>query len=481
MSNSNLPTGSCCCCRRDFLQAMGAAGAMALLAGGAKAAPSEATPRKKGIATVRGAFVYPPSAVLREQGYFSWPGSSFDAEGHQKTYSDGINQIQRELGMQIAMDRTPLDKPESVSRFIADVKGSKPDGLLLIPMKKGHWDQVVQIVEAVKIPAVVFATLGVMPGSHLTMLHRRPGVYLIHSPDDLDAVKRGMKMIETARWMREARIVNIQGSRTTESTVAHLGTEVRTVPHSRFIEEFRRTQAAGPVLELARSYQENAQEIVEPTEADIVDAAKTYFVLKRVMEAEHGDALMMECLGGLRKPHQHVPPCMGFMSLRDEGVPVGCESDLGATLTLMLVQKLFDRPGFQQNPSMDTEKNLYFGAHCTAPSKMNGRGGPAEPYILRSHNEAGWGCVPQVLFPKGQELTIARYNGGETPSMFLYSGNVVRCWPKAPAGCRTNVIATINEVDDVCDVKGLHQIIFYGNHVKELRTYCQLHGIEAIS
>jgi len=38
---------------------------------------------------------------------------------------------------------------------------------------------------------------------------------------------------------------------------------------------------------------------------------------------------------------------------------------------------------------------------------------------------------------------------------------------------------TINEVDDVCDVKGMHQIIFYGNYTKQLRAFCQLHGIEA--
>ncbi|MHC4461637.1 MAG: hypothetical protein ACYS6W_04965 [Planctomycetota bacterium] len=37
---------------------------------------------------------------------------------------------------------------------------------------------------------------------------------------------------------------------------------------------------------------------------------------------------------------------------------------------------------------------------------------------------------------------------------------------------------TINEVDDVCDVKGMHQVIFYGNYARQLRTFCQLYGIE---
>jgi hypothetical protein len=40
---------------------------------------------------------------------------------------------------------------------------------------------------------------------------------------------------------------------------------------------------------------------------------------------------------------------------------------------------------------------------------------------------------------------------------------------------------TIHEVSDVCDVQGMHQSIFYGNHGRQLRAFCQLYGIEAMS
>jgi hypothetical protein len=99
-----------------------------------------------------------------------------------------------------------------------------------------------------------------------------------------------------------------------------------------------------------------------------------------------------------------------------------------------------------------------------------------------SHAEAGWGCVPRVLWRIGQEVTIAQYLSVETPQMYLYSGQVVGC-PDIPrtGGCRTNVEMTINEVDDVCDVKGMHQIIFYGNYARELRIFCQLYGIKVVT
>ena len=460
-----------------------AAGTMALLSSGAitvAADDKQATAQGKG-ALVRGAFVYPPSETLRQAGYWSWPGSSFDAEGHQRQYTAEIRGIEKKLGMRIQREEKPLDEAASVDRFIAQVKESRPDGLLLIPFKKGHWEHVVRIAEETSLPTVVLATLGVLLVGHINQLHRKKGVYLISAMDDLDAVEGGMKMIRTAHRMKDSLLVNIAGSEKKEVSVPHLGTRVRNVPLEQFYAEFKRTETTAPVEQLAQAYLKGAKERVEPSESDVLEAARAYVALKKIVEAERADAIMMNCLPGLRKPHQHVPPCMGFMTLRDEGIPAGCQSDLNATLTMMLVQELFDKPGFQQNASMQTEQNHYFGAHCTSASKMNGINGPSEPYLLRSHAEAGWGCVPQVLFAAGQEVTMAQYRSGETPQMHVYSGKVVRCYPKAPGGCRTNVQMTINEVEDACDTKGMHQIVFYGNHARRLRTFCQLLGIEVVT
>jgi hypothetical protein len=86
------------------------------------------------------------------------------------------------------------------------------------------------------------------------------------------------------------------------------------------------------------------------------------------------------------------------------------------------------------------------------------------------------------LFEKGQEVTLAQYLTGEKPQMLVYTGNVVDCPSMPPAGgCRTNIAMTINEVDDVCDVKGMHQIIFCGNYGREVRTFCQLQGIPVVT
>ena len=480
----DLPRTECCCCRREFLETVGAAaGGMVLLSGGSVAeAAAEAAPREKKTPTIRGAFLYPPPETLRQAGYYSWPGSTFDPRGRQREYAAKLRAIEQRLGIRLALDDKPINTPADAAQFLADVKQSKPDGLLLIPMQKQHWEHVMRIVKETAVPAVVLATLGVLLVDHIHQLHRRSGAYLVSSQDNLDAVEYGLRMIRTKVRMSQARIVSIAGSKTAEAIVPHLGTQVRTIPHARFVAEYKQMAITPEVKKLAEAYRSGAKEIVEPSPDDILESAKAYFVLKRIAQAEKADALMMECLSGLRIPHQHCPPCMGFMSLRDEGFPIGCQADLSSTLTLMLVQELFGKPGFQQNAAMDTERNLYFGSHCTSPSKMSGPQGAAEPYALRSHAEAGWGCVPRVLFKKGQDVTLAQYLPTMSPQMYVYTGKIVDCPPIPPTGgCRSNLLMSVNEVDDVCDVKGMHQIIFYGDHGRQLRAFCQMCGIEAQS
>ncbi|MGD8240872.1 MAG: hypothetical protein PVH68_20140, partial [Armatimonadota bacterium] len=216
--------------------------------------------------------------------------------------------------------------------------------------------------------------------------------------------------------------------------------------------------------------------VCEPARAEILTAARVHFALSRLIEAEQGDAVTMDCLR--RGKYQ---PCMSFMTLRDGGTAAGCENDANATLTLMLIQQLFGLPGFQHNPAFETEANHYFASHCTSPTRLLGPDGPRAPYLLRNFahtNEPT--CVPQVLWRAGQDVTMARYVSGEQPSMLVYSGTTVKSYAMPPVGgCRTNVEITINELPRAVGVKGHHNVLFCGDHARDLRTFCRLFGIEA--
>ena len=87
----------CGCNRRDFLAGSAlAAGALALgplgvLAGAEPPKPS----RRKEPSRVRAAFVYPPSKTFADNpnGWWSWPGKQFDAEGRQKQYTAALRDM----------------------------------------------------------------------------------------------------------------------------------------------------------------------------------------------------------------------------------------------------------------------------------------------------------------------------------------------------------------------------------------------------
>ena len=473
--------------RRDFIKTVGVSVAgVSLGAGGimgaseiAGTAPYE---NVKKTAVIRGAFLYPPTNKLDEEGYYSWPGSDFKAEERQKQYMARFKEIEGKLGIRIEMDLKPLDLNSDVDRFIAETNGTKPDGLLLIPFKKApSGDQVMKIINETKIPTVVLATLGVLLIGQIKQFSDHNGVYMINSLDNLDAVENGLKMIKTRVWLQNALIVNIGGANIAETTVPFLGTTVRRIPHQRFYDYFANTKVNSDVQSLANHYMAKAIKISQPKKEDIIESAKSYFIFKKILTEEKADALMMDCLPGLKVPHKHVPPCMGYMSLRDEGIAMGCESDLDATLSMMLLQDLFGKPGFQHNPSYDTENDCYFCAHCTSASKMNGVNEPSEPFELMSHAEAGWGTVPRVHFKEGQEVTIAKYLAKEKPQLLLYSGKTISCPPIPPTGaCRTNVTATLNELEKGTDLKGHHLIMVYGNYVKQLKRFSQLFNIEVV-
>ncbi|MCC6861564.1 MAG: hypothetical protein IT158_23545 [Bryobacterales bacterium] len=467
--------------RRDFGRAFGGAALASPFLQAARPARIAARGPSSPVGYVKAVFTYPPTSRLREESYYSWPGSTFDAEGRQKEYSAALQRAAGELNLRLEIEPRPIDTKEDAERFIGAVKGARPDGLLLIPFKKSHADNLFPIVDQTGLPSVVFTTLGVLLNVHIRDFNSRSRVHVVNSLENIGAVTQGLKLIQARRRMAESTIVNIAGESRAESRVPHLGTRVQRVPLEDFYTLYAQTGRTEEVNARAARYLREAVRVVEPDEKDVYESAKCYSVLKTIVEREKADAMMMTCLPGLRTPRKHVPPCMGFMDLRDEGIPAGCESDLDATLTMMLLQYLFDKPAFQHNPSADTDRKVYFGAHCTSATRMQGPDGPREPFALRSHAEAGWGCVPQVLFPKDRKVTFGKYHSQAQPvEMVIYSGTVTGCPANPPAGgCRSNVEIALDELADPAQVKSHHLCLCYGEHAAQLRAFCRMHGIAA--
>jgi hypothetical protein len=120
------------------------------------------------------------------------------------------------------------------------------------------------------------------------------------------------------------------------------------------------------------------------------------------------------------------------------------------------------------------------GAHCTSPTRLAGFDKPHVPFQLRNHDESGMGCVPQVLWPVGQEVTVMKFI--ESDTIVLATGrmlgnntDIAGC-----GGCRTSVELALDNVADCRDIRGFHQLIILGRQDHHFRAYAQLAGIKVL-
>lgn len=202
--------------------------------------------------------------------------------------------------------------------------------------------------------------------SYQRLGYRRPGLYLIQSLENLDAIKSGLRMIGTKKRMAHSRLLSItEAPEPREGVEPFFGTTVRVIPFARYAEEFHKV----PLDEAARGFiapfTAGAKEQRGITPETLQNAARAHLALKKMLADEQADGVTMNCLRrGMLKP------CISFATLNSQLIPAACVNDFPAVYTQLLGSLLTGRPGFQHNPCFDTEKTHYYGSHCTCPTKL---------------------------------------------------------------------------------------------------------------
>lgn len=483
MSHDESQPGSGCHCgphRRDFLAATGTAFATVALsslrasAGGAEVRPAQQAPQ----AVVKAAFLYPPSKTFAEDpnGWWSWPGNEFHAEDRQRRYMAALAKIETKLGMRIVVQEQPLAANKDARRLAEQIQADPPDGLLLIMFYNRslpHADVLLEAAGKAGIPTVFFIGLGVKHGS--VTQYRRPGVYLIQSLDNLEAIEYGMRMINTRKRLGQSLLLSItEADAPREGVEEHFGIKVRVIPFSTYAKLFQQTPIDNEARELIARFTGAAKEVRGLTREALENAARAHVALKKLLAGQRAVGVTMNCLRrGMLKP------CVSFSTLNGQLIPAACENDLPAAYTQLLGQLLTGRPGFQHNPCYETERNHYYASHCTCPTKLYGPEGPQRPYVLRrfAHSNEG-SCAIQVFWQSGDPVTMVRYYPGKEPALDVYSGKVVASHPNPPAaGCTTNVEIEVTDRADACMVRGHHNVLFCGDFARKFRLFAQLYKL----
>lgn len=422
-------------------------------------------PKSSGKPVVSVVFIRPEKPFI-----VSWPGGNCDTNAQQALFTKTLTKAAEKLGVQLDVRAKPMVEPKEVNAYLEQIKKSPPDGLIVVAMCLFRWGPVNQIVEKRgDIPTIIYSNVSGFT-KHLQCGRNTPKTFM-GATQDVGWLAFALRMLNTIWRMKKTRILCVKSNPGADINLDGVGTTFHMIDKSRFQEEFKKVRASEEVRAMADFYAKNAKKIVEPTKADIIEAAKNYIVCRRLMEAENCQGITVACLGWKN------PVCLAFSRLLDEGIVAACEADLNAAISQLLTHLLFERPGFIQDPSPNTVNNTLIGAHCTSPTKLHGFNERYRaPYVLRNYHTRT-GVSPQVLWPVGEEVTVMDFI--DSKSIVVGTGRVVSNIEQPPSGCcRTAVEIELDSTADSRDAKGFHQLFIYGNLERPLRAYGRLAGID---
>jgi hypothetical protein len=279
----------------------------------------------------------------------------------------------------------PIYSNQEADAWITEATRTELDGLLMVLLDRQEhaWPTANKAIDT-QIPTVIFSPIGSSFTTNTAVPSKRTGCFIC-STDDFSRVQYGMKMLQAGAKLRATRCIVIRGSKGADAEMRNLGINLRYVPAKDFMDEYQRTAVDDEVQAMAADYTRRARRQVGATKEDMINGVRSYVVARTILKREQGDAITMDCLGALGRTKISLP-CIAWSKMNDDGVPAGCEADLGAVATHCIVQYLFDRPGFQQNPVAETARQAIIGAHCSCPTKLRGFSESPEPFDLLHHH-----------------------------------------------------------------------------------------------
>lgn len=207
-------------------------------------------------------------------------------------------------------------------------------------------------------------------------------------------------------------------------------------------------------------------ELVDIPMQELLDAytGDIYGALKMLINRHRLQGFTLRCFDLLTAVKD--TGCMALAKLNAEGYVAGCEGDVPAMLSMMMVRSLTGVSGFQANPaSIDPETGEMLFAHCTIPLDM------VERYELDTHFESGIGTGIRGYMKEGP-VTVFKVSG-DLSRHFIAEGQLVRNQSK-PDLCRTQQVIQLSDKRQasyfLTEPIGNHHIIMPGHQAQLLEA-----------
>ncbi len=477
--------------RREFIQlgvtgaVLGATGCVQRAtpsASGGKSAELTAATRRKVIspgcrtAKVRLARLYlgRPDAA--------WPTPKLDLNAERKAYeAEFARQAHDFADVEWVVDELVTSTPqaEQLKPKLTDV-----DGILAIHLSMGIMDDLRQIL-SVGRPTVLFA---VPYSGHdwvgFGKLMQEPAGANLDCllTTDHSQLAAAIRPIRAMHHLRHAKILDVTSADLpadyVKSVQDKFGTQIVRISRDEMLAAYDAVADADARAE-ARRWTKGATAIVEPNADDIYRSSRLALASERLLDERDATMITVDCYGTMWR---QLPgyPCLTHARLNGMGLGGMCESDLRSCLTQIILQGLSGKPGFVNDPTMDTSREAIILAHCMGTPKMDGPDGDAAPYKLRSIMERQEGCVCQVRMRRDQPVTTAELVGID--KLLYFTGRIIDT-PDTPRGCRTKITVRVDGDAETLWKRwtaGLHRVTCYGDLKTDLERFCRFMKMEMV-
>jgi len=237
-----------------------------------------------------------------------------------------------------------------------------------------------------------------------------------------------------------------------------LGIRVRQIETNEFYQLFDSFKDE-QVKEELEQWKKDFDEIVEPTEEQLMDATRVYLALSYLSEREDANGICVNCNRMWIPDRRNIVPCLAFDRLIDEGIMCSCEGDLTAMISALMLHAVDGQPVLMGNfgyrkGMFNAEKGEVTIQHGLIPKKM-----AKTKYRIRDYHGKKWG-VTAYAEVKTEPMTILNINKSFDTICVLEGTIKGSHEPEAVGGnCR---ICIHMDVDG--DVERVSQIIVGSQH-----------------
>jgi len=240
--------------------------------------------------------------------------------------------------------------------------------------------------------------------------------------------------------------------------------------------------------EIANKWIREAKKVVEQDKTSIIKSARLYLALKRCAEDYEADAVAIDCLVLFYSDYLDAWPCLAFMELAKEGkvIPV-CEADAHSAAILLMMKYVANRPGYINDPAVDTLNGEVVYFHCFSPINPYGYGsGKTVPYIITPAHGGTKKVSVHVELPESETATLVGLSPEERVLAISKSkilGNIFATDGLHGLVCASKVVAKTNTgalLNNWVWRAGWHRVLFYGDWREELKDLATLLRLKVV-